>query len=345
MLKYSKARQIRSSILPTGKQLLDDPEGLRLGGFGLVPGKLALELREPGRERLDRLLELVRMVDQGLDRLGVRVVLVLHHGVGGEARALFGRAPRPVPMHSTGSSLWIVAGSREDSVVTASPGSVRRHPCLPDTVVPLPPGSWFWVSPVSHPLQCVPFDVPHDARPLGRGSDSSGIAAAQTVPGLLPGAADIAAHAACELDAFISYPVRTRSALFDPWRESEDEDDDRYQVLPLERMSRSLQQRVARALSHIAPLPHSLYFQINRYRSGDFVLPHRDDFPQGLYMLTGSPHDGLVAQSSTGFERLLDSTGTGVFVDPRAWHWVDPVADSPRYSLVTIPPIRPAGLQ
>jgi hypothetical protein len=77
--------------------------------------------------------------------------------------------------------------------------------------------------------------------------------------------------------------------------------------------------------------------QINRYDRGDYVLPHRDDCQQTIFMLTSSERDGLVVEAAAGlFVRVLDSAGQSVTHPPEAWHWVEPVLDTVRYTLVTI---------
>lgn len=82
----------------------------------------------------------------------------------------------------------------------------------------------------------------------------------------------------------------------------------------------------------------NFYVQINRYDVGDYVLPHRDTLQQGLYMLTSSERNSLVVQDATGRPvRIPDRAGTFITFDPNAWHWVDPVVDHERFTMVTIP--------
>ncbi|MFD3683202.1 hypothetical protein ACFWTE_00070 [Nocardiopsis sp. NPDC058631] len=84
------------------------------------------------------------------------------------------------------------------------------------------------------------------------------------------------------------------------------------------------------------------YVQVSRYDRGDYVLPHRDSLRQGLYMLTTSDRDGLNAQHDEATVVFVpDRAGTRVEHDPRAWHWVAPVAAEERFTLVTIPPLPP----
>ncbi len=156
---------------------------------------------------------------------------------------------------------------------------------------------------------------------------------------------EIIALAEEQTDRFADYPDPASSrrrppdeAPFDPYRDSEYEDDDRYHVLHGDRMSQELR---AAILAGIVPPGHSpgrLYVQINRYDPGDYVLPHRDEFQQGLYMLTTSEWNALIVQNAHGHAvRVPDRAGTYLTHDPRAWHWVDPVVDDTRYTIVTIP--------
>lgn len=129
---------------------------------------------------------------------------------------------------------------------------------------------------------------------------------------------------------------------FDPYRDSEYEDDDRYHVLQANRMPTDLLMAVLRGITEADSDLSRFYVQINRYDRGDYVLPHRDKVQQGLYMLTSSTRDGLVAQDNDGRMNFVDDqAGALVLHDPLAWHWVDPVHEGPRYTLVTIPPRPP----
>ena len=81
--------------------------------------------------------------------------------------------------------------------------------------------------------------------------------------------------------------------------------------------------------------------QIQRYTHGDYLLPHCDYIPQSIVMLTDSETDSLIAQDEQGkIIRIKDSSGTLILIDPCAFHWVDPVLDSVRYTMTISPPIR-----
>ncbi|MFF2652674.1 hypothetical protein [Streptomyces sp. NPDC058045] len=146
---------------------------------------------------------------------------------------------------------------------------------------------------------------------------------------------------------FADYPsasaVRDRDwDPLNPYRDSEYEDDDRYHVLEARDMPRDLQRVIIAGLADEDSDLSRFYFQINRYDRGDYILPHRDKLQQGLYMLTTSGVDGLVAQAADGHMTFVDDrAGSLVQHDPAAWHWVDPVQDQVRYTLVTIPPRPP----
>jgi hypothetical protein len=72
------------------------------------------------------------------------------------------------------------------------------------------------------------------------------------------------------------------------------------------------------------------------------VTPHQDELLQGLYVLTSSRRDGLTVQSAEDeFIKVPDEAGTLIVADLSAWHWVDPVLDEVRYSMITIPPLLP----
>src|SRR5581483_12326783 len=66
------------------KQLLDYAQ-IALGGLGV-----ALHFGHPGLERTQRPLELLRVLDELLDRLGVGIGLFLHHRVSRETGRLLG---------------------------------------------------------------------------------------------------------------------------------------------------------------------------------------------------------------------------------------------------------------
>src|SRR5258708_6581938 len=84
MLKYTLIRQNQSDFVPldfsTFEQLLNSAQ--------VAPGRLgvALHFGHPGLELAHRPLELLGMLDELLDRLRVRIRMLLHYRVGGEAR-------------------------------------------------------------------------------------------------------------------------------------------------------------------------------------------------------------------------------------------------------------------
>ncbi|MEV4577357.1 2OG-Fe(II) oxygenase [Nonomuraea jabiensis] len=169
-------------------------------------------------------------------------------------------------------------------------------------------------------------------------------------PGAVPNHAEIIAMAERYRHLFSDYPDpvarKARPADWDPlnpYRDSEYEDDDRYHVLQMGDMPRKLAVTILNGLATPDSDLRNFYFQINRYDVGDYILPHRDSLQQGLYMLTDSEVDGLVVQSGPGrMEFVPDTAGSLVEHDPSAWHWVDPVRDHIRYTLVTIPARPPA---
>jgi hypothetical protein len=129
---------------------------------------------------------------------------------------------------------------------------------------------------------------------------------------------------------------------FNPERDGEDEKEDRYAILPAQHMPPELRQLVEHGLQ-LAP-GHRVYYQLNRYQAGDYVLPHRDRCHQSIHILTRSPADGLTVEATDGtLRRVLDEPGLTIVHAPEVWHWVDPVLHGPRYTLVTIPPVLPRG--
>ncbi|MEE2036830.1 hypothetical protein Q8791_06295 [Nocardiopsis sp. CT-R113] len=166
------------------------------------------------------------------------------------------------------------------------------------------------------------------------------------VPGAVADCAGIVALARRHRRLFTDHPDPSApprppgSDPFDPYRDSEYEDDDRYHVLPSDRMPDDLRAAIFAGAAPAGTRPGDYYVQVNRYDRGDYVLPHRDSLRQGLYMLTTSDKDGLNAQHDEATVVFVpDRAGTFVEHDPRAWHWVDPVAGEERFTLVTIPPL------
>src|SRR5260370_35591372 len=84
MLKYTLIRQNQSDFVPldfsTFEQLLNSAQ--------VAPGRLgvALHFGHPGLELAHRPLELLGMLDELLDRLRVRIRMLRHYRVAGEAR-------------------------------------------------------------------------------------------------------------------------------------------------------------------------------------------------------------------------------------------------------------------
>lgn len=169
-------------------------------------------------------------------------------------------------------------------------------------------------------------------------------------PAVVGNCAEIICGAERHRDLFTDYPdpkiACARPVDWDPlnpYRNSEYEDDDRYHVLEMANMPADLRAAILRGIATPESDLSQFYYQINRYDLGDYILPHRDQLQQGLYMLTDSAVDGLVVQSGSGQVTFVpDTAGALIEHDPAAWHWVDPVRDHVRYTLVTIPPRPPA---
>jgi len=165
-------------------------------------------------------------------------------------------------------------------------------------------------------------------------------------PGAIPDCGEIVALARRHRGLFDDHPGPSVPPPtpgrdpFDPYRDSEYEDEDRYHVLASDRMPADLRAAIFAAATPPGTRQGDYWVQVNRYDRGDYVLPHRDALRQGLYMLTTSRADGLNAQHDAGTTVFVpDRAGAYVEHDPRAWHWVDPVAAEERFTLVTIPPL------
>lgn len=245
--------------------------------------------------------------------------------------------PQPL-VYGNRARAIVLAGDVRDALTIARPGEVRRRRLVAGDYIDLTGEGWWWLSPTVAPSTLLLLQGHEYAHTISA-SPSPSIAPVRVIPGALPEASAIAEAALLRAAAFLRYPRSSSRRPFDPWRGSEYEDDDCYRVLPMDAMDADLRRAIAAAIAPHTPSGR-LYFQVNLYLEGDHVLPHRDDFPQGLFLLTDSHDDGLVVQSDDGFLRVEDVAGTAIHADPRAWHWVDPVARAPRLSLITIPPLR-----
>src|SRR5262249_54027729 len=118
---------------------------------------------------------------------------------------------------------------------------------------------------------------------------------------------------------FDDYPSRSRLGFtsFDPDRDSEYEDDDRYHVLPRGKMPQQLVEAICASFPGFESRVKTSYFQIQRYDRGDYVLPHRDSLRQAIFVLTTSSRDGLVVQASCDhLTRIADVAGSMILADP-----------------------------
>jgi hypothetical protein len=146
-------------------------------------------------------------------------------------------------------------------------------------------------------------------------------------------------------DLFTDYPNRPTSKLFNPYRHDSVFDDDRYHVLHHgRRMPKDLKELICDTFK-FSRRDQESEISINRYDRGDYILPHRDSGPIGLFMLTTSAHDGLTLNDENGrFVTVNDKAGRCVVMKTTTWHWVNPIQDKVRYTVVTDPPVvgRPA---
>ncbi|MCA3159939.1 MAG: 2OG-Fe(II) oxygenase [Burkholderiales bacterium] len=290
---------------------------------GLPSVLFGMQLREPE----------LRIVAELIGKSIVPPATYLHIPVGGYL------LPIRMPGFGSRAKLIFLEGGPSDGVTIAGANEVRRHLAKPGDVIPLEGDGWYWISPVKTPLSLLSLGLLPEDQSGSRANVPSPLAPVRILKNSLPQAEEIAELALAEGERFISYPKQASNRPFDPWRGSEDENDDHYHVLPMRLMSVALRRQVAEVLTPLIPSAQPLYFQINRYDTGNFVLPHRDDFPQSVCVLRGHSENGLIVQSNDRFVVAPDEPGTAILSDARAWHWVDPVLRGPRLSLVTIPPI------
>lgn len=78
------------------------------------------------------------------------------------------------------------------------------------------------------------------------------------------------------------------------------------------------------------------FIQIQKYEVGDYILPHKDNYPQfSLVHLSTSSVDGLVLEEADGSYKFHpDITGNIVKIPKYKWHWVNPVREKTRYTAV-----------
>jgi hypothetical protein len=78
------------------------------------------------------------------------------------------------------------------------------------------------------------------------------------------------------------------------------------------------------------------FLQIQKYEVGDYILPHKDCYPQfALIHLSTSNMDGLTLEDRDGnYKFLPDIAGNLVQIPKYRWHWVNPVREKTRYTAV-----------
>lgn len=239
---------------------------------------------------------------------------------------------------AAGAEFLVLQGDPDAAIVMAGTSAPRVFQIESGRHLRAEEDCWLWLSPVESEISFVtsgislPSAIKHtkgSSVQQVRVFETSGLPIAETVERTLS-----------EADRFECFPKNPTNELFDPWRDSEYEDDDRYQVLQMRDMSAEFRRFMG---DWLTPLfgSSNFYFQINRYERGDHVLPHRDSLQQGLMMLTDGRGDGLCLQSGQDVVRVQDRAGRIVLCDKDAWHWVDPVRNAPRFTLVIIPAFTP----
>jgi len=79
------------------------------------------------------------------------------------------------------------------------------------------------------------------------------------------------------------------------------------------------------------------FIQIQKYSKGDYIVPHRDVYDVcklHLVTLTKSLVDGLIVEENNTLIKIYDEPGQYVDLSKGCWHWVDPVKNAPRLTLV-----------
>lgn len=77
------------------------------------------------------------------------------------------------------------------------------------------------------------------------------------------------------------------------------------------------------------------FIQIQRYKPGDYILPHKDNYIfLRLFTLTTSRLNGLTIETDEGYKFVEDVAGQEILVPRGKWHWVNPVREDTRFSLV-----------
>ena len=78
------------------------------------------------------------------------------------------------------------------------------------------------------------------------------------------------------------------------------------------------------------------FMQVQKYEVGDYILPHKDDylFDLRLFNLTSSEIDGIVCEENDTFIFIKDIAGQEIKFNRTSWHWINPVREHRRYSLV-----------
>jgi hypothetical protein len=80
------------------------------------------------------------------------------------------------------------------------------------------------------------------------------------------------------------------------------------------------------------------FIQIQRYQIGDYIIPHQDKYHvQRLHLVTlcDSLIDGVTIEDDDHvLYRVNDVAGQKIESPMYSWHWVNPIADKTRYSLV-----------
>ncbi|MEK9726076.1 MAG: hypothetical protein VW405_21670, partial [Rhodospirillaceae bacterium] len=160
-------------------------------------------------------------------------------------------------------------------------------------------------------------------------------------PNRIANAKDIVSLAESYRLRFMDYPGFAPGALFDPYRDVHDPQDDRFHVLRMGyNMPDDLAWLIATSLE-LSTTDRDGDICLYRYDPGDYAQSRCGAERLGIVVLTSSPCDGMtLADGSGSVRKIADAAGTYIVTDRETWHWVDPMRGGSRYAIVSDRPLR-----
>ncbi|MDD9915971.1 MAG: hypothetical protein OXT01_15070, partial [Rhodospirillaceae bacterium] len=101
-------------------------------------------------------------------------------------------------------------------------------------------------------------------------------------------------------ELFMDYPESPQARMFDPYRDTYDNQDDRFHVL---RMGQNMPDALARLIIErleLSTRDRASDIRVNRYDPGDYIQPRRDERGKGIFVLTTSAVDGVTMGATRG---------------------------------------------